>query len=583
VGVNMQTNNNAFKELIKKIHSDAGFYLNKFLKIRTKDGQLKPFVMNPAQQKCLDIINQMHIENKPVRIIWLKARQLGISTLCEGLIFHDTANNPFKSSLIIAHEDKATQNLFNMSKLFYEELPALVRPMKKYSNESALSFENPTNNDEEKYQNPGLRSKITVATAKNVQTARSNTVHNLHASEVAFWDDAETLMTGLLQCVPDTPNSMILIESTANGYGGWFYDFWKRSERGETDYIPIFLAWFDNPEYTREFLSDSDKNEFIRFVERDKDSKHLLDVFKLTYEQLHWRKWCINNKCNGDLDQFHQEYPSTPEEAFIVSGRPVFNVDALRHYQEQLEEPIRTGYVYEKNNHTFFIDDSKGYVKIWREPEKDKFYAVGGDVAEGLSTGDYSCGIVLDEDYNLCAAWHGHIDPDLFGDEITKLAMYYNDAYLGVESNNHGHTTLRRIIKREYWNIYYQKSYNKLNDEVTQKPGWATNKRTKPIMIDTLAEFIREKWLDIKWNTLISELFTYARDDGGGTNAQTGCHDDALVALAIALQLLVENRGDNYAPEQSSDKKSKRIDYNDTDYYGEEFGVSKNAIQEYTI
>jgi hypothetical protein len=144
------TSEDKYKSLIKKIINDEEFYLSKFLKIRTKDGRLVNFEANPAQSKSINKIKELKKAGKPIRIIWLKARQLGISTLAEGLIFHDTANNAFKNSMIIAHEDKATQNLFSMSKLFYEELPSIIRQMKKYSNESALSFENPSTNDEEK-------------------------------------------------------------------------------------------------------------------------------------------------------------------------------------------------------------------------------------------------------------------------------------------------------------------------------------------------------------------------------------------------------------------------------------------------
>jgi hypothetical protein len=486
--------------------------------------------------------------------------------------------------MIIAHEDKATQNLFSMSKLFYEELPPLIRPMKKYSNESALSFENPTNNDDEKYANPGLRSKITVATAKNVQTARSNTIHNLHASEVAFWDNAEVLMTGLLQCIPDSPNTMVFLESTANGLGGWFYDFWKRAERGENDYIPIFLAWFDNPDYTRDFLSLKEREQFIEECKYDEEVMNLINIFDLTYEQLNWRRWCINNKCNGDIDMFHQEYPSTPEEAFIVSGRPVFPVNKLKEYQNVCTKPERIGYLKEINNCVYIDDDAKGYLRIWKTPEKDKFYVVGADVAEGLITGDYSVGIVLDEDYELCASWHGHIDPDLFGDELVKLCRYYNDAYLGIEVNNHGHTTLRRVINKEYWNLYFQKTYNKVNDAITSKPGWATNKRTKPLMIDRLCEFIREQWLKLTWDMLISEMFTYVRADDGSTNAQNGCNDDTVMALAIALQMLLEGKGENYTPEISKEGKNYDDCFDGDDYYERKnSNVDLQNNEEYTI
>lgn len=569
------------KKLIEKLYKDDRLYMEKCLKIRNKEGKLVPFKWNPMQEKSDRLIYEHQVsKGKPVRVIWLKARQHGISTYCEGKIFKKTATNPYRNALIIAHEDKATQNLFAMSKLFYESLPPLLRPMKKYSNESALVFENPTNNDEEKYRNPGLRSKITVATAKNVDTGRSAMIQSLHASEVAFWDNPETLMLGILQCVPDLPNTEVYIESTANGVGGYFYDLWHKAVRGENDYLPIFLAWFENPEYSTPFESEKAKKAFMKTL--DDEEKVLYREFKLTPEQLHWRRRCIANKCNGSIEQFHQEYPSTPEEAFIASGRPKFNQQSLKKYREKQEKPIMKGYLEIKDKQLKFIEDSSGYINIWKMPQPNKFYVIGADVSEGLATGDYSCAVVLDEDFDLVASWYGHIDPDLFGDELVKLGMFYNEAYLGIESNNHGLTTIKSVLRKEYWNIYYQKSYDKIDEKITKKIGWNTNRRTKPIMINTLAEYIREMWLGIKWDTLISECFTYIIEEDGSTNAQAGAHDDTIMATAIALQLLLEGRGEDYTPEIPRDEQKILSPLEDSEEVYEEYAESSEN-EEYAI
>lgn len=558
-------------EIIKKLKNPL-FYLPNFLYIRTKTGELKKFHLKEAQKIAIRKLIEQRKQGKPIRAIFLKARQLGISTLSEGLIFHDTATNSFKNSLIIAHEDSATQNLFNMSKLFYDEVPSWLKPMKKYSNEKALSFENPTTDDEEKRANPGLRSKITVATAKNVKTARSQTIHNLHASEVAFWDDAETLMLGLMQCIPREPNTMVLIESTANGIGGWFYDLWKGAERGENDFLPIFLAWFLDPDYQIEFESPEKKDEFLQEVmETTIDAKGsevfteerlLMEEHNLSLEQLNWRRYAIRTLCNGDIDQFKQEYPSTPDEAFIASGRPKFNVGALRKHKKKCYKG-KKGYLFDKGGKIEFVEDEKGYVEIWKEPEPNKFYCIGADVAEGLAHGDYSDAYVGEsEGFEIVANWHGHIDPDLYGKELVKLARYYNEAYVGVENNNHGLTTLRAINRLEYWNIYYQKTYDYLNDKTTQKMGWNTNRKTKPLMIDKEAEYIREGWIRCYDEDWVMQGLTYVIDDAGLTNAQPGCFDDKVMAMAILLQMLLEGKGEDFVPEIPSDdpkiyKKSK--------------------------
>jgi hypothetical protein len=490
----------------------------------------------------------------------LKARQMGLSTLFEGLIFQDTSTRENKNSLIIAHEEQASSNLFNMSKLYYDYIPDAIKPMKKYANGKVLSFENPTNDDAEKAKNPGLRSKISIATAGSGEVGRSSTIHNLHASEVAFFPDAKVTMLGLLQAIPDQPNTLAVLESTANGVGDWFHDMWVKAERGENEFTPIFLPWHIQPEYTRPFRSEGERLQFIDEVDTTSINAsgetvrtyeyELMQKFDLTYEQLNWRRWTMKNKCQGDEILFMQEYPSTPEEAFISSGRPKFSIQALRKYQTITKEPVKRGYLMEKDGRIELVEDAKGYVSIWEEPKPNRFYCVGADVAEGLIEGDYSCAYVGDsETFDVVARWHGHIDPDLYGMELIKLGRYFNDAYIGVENNNHGLTTLTTMKKEEYWNLFFSKSYDKIADTMTQKLGWTTSIRTKPLMIDKLAEFVREHYLGIFDDLLISEMFTYVIEDNGKTNAQSGCHDDTVMATAILLQLLLEGKGEYYTPE----------------------------------
>jgi hypothetical protein len=551
-----------------KVKHDKPWYLETFLKIRDKKSQLIPFKLNTAQRIVSEIIKDCEKNGKLKRFIVLKARQMGLSTYFEGDIFHDTTTNSFKNSMIIAHEDKATQNLFSMSKLYYDELDDTIKPMKKYSNEKALVFENPTSDDKEKKTNPGLRSKITVATANTVEAGRSATIHNLHASEVAFFPDAKKTMTGLLQSVPDELNTMVVLESTANGVGDWFHDMWQKASRGENEFIPIFLPWFIDPGYTRPFRSDGERVQFleeIKTVNVDSNGKEirtyeyeLMNKFDLTLEQLNWRRWAIANKCQGDDDLFMQEYPATAEEAFISSGRPKFNIKSLKKYQTLTKEGTRGYLNVNSEGKVELLEDNKGYVTIWQKPDPGRFYSIGADVAEGLVDGDYSCATVGDNDsFDVVAMWHGHIDPDLFGMELVKLAKYYNEAYLGVEGNNHGLTTLNSIKKLEYWNLYFSKNYDRVADTMTQKLGWYTTIRTKPLMIDKLAEFIREMHLGIYSDFMISEMITYIIEDNGKTNAQVGCHDDTVMSLAIMLQLLLEGRGEHYTPEIPIDERDR--------------------------
>ena len=559
------------KLFFKKIKNDRKWYFDKFLRIRNKKAQIVPFVINPSQKIVMDLIEQCERDNVLKRFIVLKARQMGLSTLFEGIIFHDTANNELKNSMIIAHEESASSNLFNMSKLFYECLPDVIRPMKKYSNGRILSFENPTNDDDEKRAMPGLRSKITIATAGSGEVGRSATIHNLHASELAFFPDGKTTMLGLLQAVPDEMNTFVVLESTANGLGDYFHMMWQQAVRGISGFIPVFLPWFIDPNYKRPFTSSEEYNQFISEVavtsRDDRGNKiHtyeylLMEKHNLSYEQMNWRRHTIRTKCQGDEILFMQEYPATPEEAFISTGRPKFNIKALQRYSALVREPIRIGYLtYTQGSGTLFLEESKGYITIWEDPKVGRNYVIGADVAEGLAHGDYSACVVIDtETLDVVAKWHGHIDPDLFGEELVKLAIHYNEAYLGVENNNHGLTTLKSIQRKEYWNIFFTKSYDKIADKASKKMGWSTNGRTKPLAIDKLAEYVREHYIGIFDEMMITELSTYVIDDRGGTNAQEGSYDDLVMSLAIGLQLALENMGEDYTPENSDEYKKHDI------------------------
>lgn len=568
---------------------DKEWYMSEFLKIRDKHSKLIPFNLNKPQLDMLEKIEECEKEGKLKRFIILKARQLGFSTFTEGLIFHHTTTRPFINSLIMAHEDKATQNIFNMSKLYYDELPDFIKPMKKYSNGKELVFENGTNNEKEKREEPGLRSKIIVSTAGTVEVGRSGTFHNVHASEVAFFPDGETTMLGVLQCVPDTMDTMVVLESTANGVGGYFYDMWQGAVKGENDYIPLFYPWFTDPLYRRSFPNEEIEADFkseinqtfidekgtpIHTEEYDLMKKHNLD-----YEQMFWRKYTIRNKCGNDVEKFRQEYPSTPEEAFITSGRPVFNQKSCREYLDSCVDDYERGYLQEDDyGNIKFIPDRKGVLHVLERPKADEYYCIGADVAEGHSDGDYSVGVVGDYGSNIKAMWYGHIDPDLYGYELVKLGKWYNQAFLGVENNNHGLATLKAIQRFDYPDLYYSKIYDRMSENYTTKLGWTTSTKTKPLMIDYLREFIREKHLDIPFKTIVQELLTFIFTDKGTMEAQTGSHDDCVMALAIYLQLL--NEGRNATMEVETDPYARIMDqelgYDDdmdagTDFCGIEY------------
>ena len=277
-------------------------YIESYIKIRNKQSKIIPFIINEPQQKLYDVIKDFKSKKKPVRILVLKSRQMGFSTETEAIIFKETTTKPNINSGIIAHKDDSTTNLFNMTKLMYNELPDAIKPSKKKSNAKELVFDNS--------EGTGLNSKIKCMTAGGKGVGRSDTFTNLHLSEFAFWEgDKKATLVGLLQAVPNTPDTIVIIETTANGYD-YFKELWDNAVAGKNDFYPLFVGWNELKEYQMPYTG-------FKLTEEEKE---LQKLYNLTLEQLTWRRWCIANNCGGDIQQFRQEYPINPHEAFISTG-----------------------------------------------------------------------------------------------------------------------------------------------------------------------------------------------------------------------------------------------------------------------
>ena len=210
----------------------------------------------------------------------------------------------------------------------YDELPEPMKPEKKKSNAKELVFD--------KDDGKGLKSKIKCFTAGGKGVGRSDTINNLHLSELAFWQgDKKVTMTGLLQAVPNTPDTMIAIESTANGFE-YFKELWDDAVAGKNDFVPIFIGWNELQEYKMPYTG----------FELTKEEKELQKTYGLTLEQLTWRRWCIANNCGNDIEQFKQEYPINPEEAFISTGKCYFDKQNIINRIQEVKDikPVKNKY-----------------------------------------------------------------------------------------------------------------------------------------------------------------------------------------------------------------------------------------------
>ncbi len=308
------------KEYIQKLRSDFLFFTEHILYLRGRSGKRINFRLNKAQKILWHEIKKQQQEESQVRLVVLKGRQMGISTFIAALNFYQGWSRMGQHSFIMAHRKDAAQNLMHILQNFINGLPPEITP--KQINKSASAF---------KLRQQDSFWQILTAGASDV--GRSESIQFLHASEVAFWDNAATHLTALFACVPEDCNSHIIIESTANGKAGAFYDLCKAAQRENSPFKLIFLPWFLEPTYKakpKEKISDFWKKYQTKY--------------KLSDSQV---AWAINKNASfaateskeGDKElslKFQREYPAEIEDAFKATiSDGLIHVDtvnkALRH------------------------------------------------------------------------------------------------------------------------------------------------------------------------------------------------------------------------------------------------------------
>jgi len=267
------------------------------LSILTKDIEVVPFVPNWAQEEFLAVAQRQLDTTGRVRIITLKARQLGISTVTEAMLYCTCHVIPNYKAMVMAHEVPASQNLLAMTQRYWDTDPLKPLYSTKYEGQNKLAWETP---------GVDATSSMTVATAGNKAVGRSATIHGLHASEVAYWPEPKKVWTGLAQTIPKKPGTIVVIESTAQGVGNFFEQMWNRAVNGESEYEPLFFPWHRHPEYTAEAIGIDPTRPLGPL---DQDEKALREM-GISDSRLWWRRHCIRDECDNDVNMFKQEYPA---------------------------------------------------------------------------------------------------------------------------------------------------------------------------------------------------------------------------------------------------------------------------------
>ena len=504
-------------------------WIEQNLVIRNKDGEIVPFQYNPIQARLDEAVAQLQAQGKPVRIIILKARQEGASTWTEGRIYEKIRRQRNQSALIISHELESSNHLYGMFERFHAHDPQKLPT--DQANRKRLKFSSPHG------------SEVLVSTAEKAHAGSSTTNQALHISELAKWPRAEQTMLSLMQTVPDNPTSFVIVESTAFGATGYFKRLWDDAVAGRNEWMPIFFAWYDLPEYQMPVgtvpLTHFGTHPRYNASPGEEDGLRQQGV---TDEQLTWRRYAINNRCGGDVELFHQEFPANAAESFLHSGRPRFDTAILARWKRSCVPPIWEGTIDIRGQ---LVEGEVGSVRIWENPVPGEQYIIGADCAEGVPGGDYSAGAVLRKSTRQqVATIHGHlgeIESDAYGHLLEHLGYHYNTALIAPEINAYGRAVVEYLLKRNYPRLYHRPSQGKEEVDYSNQVGWQTNSATKPVMISDLAAAIRDESIDIPEKETVHELLGYLVLDNGKTgNApdDSNSHDDRVMRLAIAIQAL---------------------------------------------
>jgi len=509
--------------------NDILFFDRNSLKIQTKNAGLIPFVDNYVQRKIQDAIDRQIAQGKPVRIKIPKARRHGCSTKVQSLFYRSAMYERDMKMLTVCHELIAAMNMREMFQRYYDHYPRR-KPEKKGLADKWWKFKE-------------TDVSYLIATADEVATGRSFTYHRMHLSEVAFYRDAGTLLTGLLQSVDRNPNTWIIAESTANGFGGYWYDF----VMSDTGYERLFFPWFDDPGNAMVF--ESEKKMGIFETSLSNEEMNLIDSFDLSLEQMLWRRSQIADEFNANLDKFRQEYPATLEESFLVSGRPYFPVGKVRaEFNNAVNAPFKEGYLEWKvyGKEVEFVEEKGGYWRVFSEPNKAWKYrcVTGSDVAEGVAVDGKTN---KDPDFSVCTVFdhiskkdvarlEARLHEDVFGAEIYKASVYYSSGCDVVERNNSGVAVINTLKDKENVTLYQEEEQARTTDKEKANYGFRTSGGTRDLLLTQLRTWIREGIYHSGDTRFWEQCLKFVVDEGGVPRGAKGSHDDIVLSSALCIQ-----------------------------------------------
>lgn len=498
------------QEKLRRIIESPILYIEKFMKVVDKNGNIVDFKLNPEQHRLLKEMDKYNIV--------LKSRQLGITTLSCAYSIYLASTNGNTTCLLVSYSIDSATSIFEKLKQIYNYLPDPLKVDLIANNKKELKFVN--------------GSRIICSTCGTKDVARGLTIRFAHLSEVGFMKDTiDRQLTAIEQAL--TPNGKMILESTANGLN-YFSEIWGKAERKESLYKPFFFSWVDDK---RMF-----KDEYQMFCDRyinlhgalpmeDELSSTEKALIKqgASIQQITWRRMKI---ANSSESAFAQEFPANPTEAFISTGSNVFSPKLIHERMAYINEvkPVQRPVGLPTSLVTWF---NRG-LTMWDIPIKGRRYYVGVDSGEGMAQ-DYSAFHVVSEDGIQVAEYKSNrIKPFQFAELVNDIGVYFYHALLVVEKASAGHTVVDKLKNDyKYKNMYKYKEYD-ARGNAKKKVGFVTNAKTKPIMINDFVELFETNQIVINSKDLLNEMKMFQFKDGK-MEATAGFHDDLCMAFAMTI------------------------------------------------
>ena len=567
-----------------RIKYDFCFWAASYIYIKRKGGgEDILFKLTRPQRRFVERLEVKRKANKPIRLILLKARQWGGSTTSQlYMAWLQLVHRKGINSLIIAHQQSGTDEIKDMFDRMIEQYPIeLLYDLGESYNTKAPKMEG-VGKSGLISRVPQRNCKIKLGTAIRPDSCRGGDYNLVHCSEVGLWTTTEKkspedIVRSACGGVLLEPYTMIIYESTANGTGNFFHQEYEAARKGESQFEAMFVSWYDIDLYSAPIddietfalrLYENRHNENVN-SDREECGKYLWWLWEkgATLEGINW--YIQERAKYNDHARMASEYPSDDVEAFAHSGARVFDRYKVNEMSATCKPPRYIGDVYgsqlrgkEALVNLRFTEDKQGQLWVWTLPEISKEikisnrYLVVVDIGGRHAKADYSVIVVLDRLFmmeggkpTVVAQWYGHIDMDILAWKAAQIAAFYDDALLVIESNTAETRDRDRVvdgdqsgfilnqIKDAYDNLYARKqSEDDIINKVPRKYGWHTNVATKPMIISTLVQVIRENLYVERDQRCIDEYLTYEQV-GSQFGAIKGCHDDLLMTRAIGLHI----------------------------------------------